>query len=54
MGEGVIDLVSTTNYLKSIDNEGWIVVEDECGKAITDPDSVAVENGYFIKKYYSR
>lgn len=47
MGEGVIDFVSTTNYLKSIDFEGWIVVEDECDKAITDPDSVAMENGIF-------
>ncbi len=50
MGEGVIDFVSTTNYLKSINFEGWIVVEDECDKAITDPDSVAMGNGLFNAK----
>jgi inosose dehydratase len=50
MGEGIIDFVGTTNYLKSIDFEGWIVVEDECDKAITDPDSVAMEDGLYNKK----
>lgn len=50
MGKGVIDFVGTTNYLKSIGFEGWIVVEDECDKAITDPDSVAMEDGLYNKK----
>jgi inosose dehydratase len=50
MGEGIIDFVGTTNYLKSIGFEGWIVVEDECDKAITDPDSVAMEDGLYNKK----
>lgn len=50
MGAGVIDFVGTTNYLKAIGFEGWMVVEDECGKAITDPDSVAMEDGLYNKK----
>ena len=50
MGEGVIDFTGTTRYLKSIDFEGWIVVEDECDLAITDPDSVAMEDGLYNKK----
>lgn len=50
MGEGIIDFIGTTNYLKSIDFEGWIVVEDECDEAITDPDSVAMVDGVYNKK----
>ncbi|MBO9572337.1 MAG: TIM barrel protein [Chitinophagaceae bacterium] len=50
MGEGIIDFVGTTNYLKAIGFEGWIVVEDECDKAITDPDSVAMEDGLYNRK----
>ncbi len=49
MGEGIIDFVGTINYLKSIDFEGWIVVEDECDEAITDPDSVAMADGVYNK-----
>lgn len=47
MGEGIIDFVGTTNYLKSIGFDGWIVVEDESDKAITDPDSVALVDGEY-------
>jgi inosose dehydratase len=50
MGKGIIDFVGITNYLKSIDFNGWIVVEDECDKAITDPDSVAIEDGLYNRK----
>lgn len=50
MGAGVIDFIGTTNYLKSIGYEGWIVVEDECDAAITDPDSVAMTDGVYNKK----
>lgn len=50
MGEGIIDFMGITNYLKTSGFKGWIVVEDECDKAITDPDSVAMEDGYYNKK----
>jgi inosose dehydratase len=47
MGAGIIDFIGTTNYLKTIGFDGWIVVEDECDKAITDPDAVALEDGIY-------
>jgi inosose dehydratase len=50
MGEGVIDFVGTTAFLKNIDFNGWIVVEDECDEAITDPDLVALKDGVYNKK----
>jgi inosose dehydratase len=50
MGKGIIDFMSVTNYLKTFDFKGWIVVEDECDKAITDPDSVAMEDGYYNQR----
>ena len=50
MGEGIIDFIGMTNFLKSIDFSGWIVVEDECDMAITDPDSVVLKDGLYNKK----
>lgn len=50
MGEGIIDFVGTTNYLKMIGFNGWIVVEDECDEAITEPDLVALKDGQYIKR----
>lgn len=50
MGEGIIDFTGVTNYLTSTGFEGWIVVEDECDKSITDPDNVALEDGLFNLK----
>ena len=47
MGEGIIDFVGTTKYLKSIGFDGWIVVEDECDRAITHPDEVALQDGIY-------
>jgi inosose dehydratase len=50
MGDGMIDFAAVTNYLRSIDFSGWIVVEDECDEAITDPDSVVLKDGQYNKK----
>ncbi|MEP7258588.1 MAG: sugar phosphate isomerase/epimerase family protein [Flavitalea sp.] len=50
MGKGVIDFVGATNYLSSIGFDGWIVVEDECDMAITDPDAVAIEDGVYNRE----
>ena len=50
MGEGIIDFTGTTNYLKSTHFEGWIVVEDECDRAITHPDEVALVDGLYNRK----
>jgi inosose dehydratase len=50
MGEGVIDFVGVTAYLKNIEFRGWIVVESECDEAITDPDLVALKDGQYNKR----
>lgn len=47
-GEGIIDFKGITQYLKDSGYEGWIVMEDECDGAITDPDSVTMEDGKYI------
>ena len=48
-GEGNIDFQSITSYLKDSGYEGWIIMEDECDEAITNPDSVTLKDGNFIK-----
>jgi len=48
-GEGIIDLPGITQYLLDSAYEGWIVMEDECDQAITDPDGVTLKDGDYIK-----
>ncbi|SHJ02858.1 sugar phosphate isomerase/epimerase family protein [Pseudozobellia thermophila] len=48
MGKGIIDFEGITRYLKESDFEGWIIVEDECDEAITDPDGVTEKDGVYI------
>ena len=43
-----VDIVGTTNYLKETGYEGWIVMEDECDEAITDPDGLTLRDGIYI------
>lgn len=50
MGEGIIDFTGITEYLKTTGFEGWIIVEDECDKAITDPDAVAMADGVYNRE----
>lgn len=47
-GEGAIDFNSITKYLIDTNYEGWIVMEDECDEAISNPDGVTMEDGKFI------
>lgn len=47
-GEGEIDFEGITKYLIDINYEGWIVMEDECDEAITNPDGLTLEDGKFI------
>ncbi len=49
MGEGVIDFVEITNYLKTMGFNGWVVVESESDEAIDQPDLVALKDGIFIR-----
>lgn len=50
MGSGVIDFDTITTDLMTTDFEGWIIMEDECDQAITDPDSVTLADGVYMKK----
>ncbi len=50
-GEGIIDFEGITKYLMDTDYEGWIVMEDECDRAITDPDGVTLEDGRYISAH---
>ena len=48
-GEGVIDFNAITSYLVQTKYKGWIVMEDECDEAISNPDDVTLNDGLFIK-----
>lgn len=50
-GEGIIDFKGITQYLIDTDFEGWIIMEDECDRAITDPDGVTVDDGVYINEH---
>jgi inosose dehydratase len=47
-GDGVIDIAGITKYLIDSGYQGWIVMEDECDQAITDPDGVTLQDGTYI------
>ncbi len=49
-GAGSVDLKGVTSYLVETGYQGWIVMEDECDKAITDPDGLTLRDGLFIDK----
>ncbi|CAM4215611.1 sugar phosphate isomerase/epimerase family protein [Zobellia nedashkovskayae] len=50
MGDGIIDFKGITSYLNETDFEGWIIVEDECDAAITDPDGITLKDGIYIEE----
>jgi len=47
-GDGDIDMVEITKYLVDTDYEGWIIMEDECDEAITNPDGLTLRDGKYI------
>ena len=49
-GAGDIDLPGVTSYLVESGYQGWIVMEDECDEAITDPDGVTLRDGVYIEE----
>lgn len=49
-GEGIIDFHDITHYLLDTYYKGWIIMEDECDRAITDPDGLTLDDGKFINK----
>ena len=50
MGEGKLDFHKITEWLTLRDYEGWIICEDECEKAIKDPDGVTMQNGEWCQE----
>ena len=47
-GEGIINFNEITNFLVETDYQGWIIMEDECDEAITNPDGVTLKDGNYI------
>jgi len=50
LGVGDIDILGITKDLKDAGFEGWIIVEDECDEAITDPDQVTLNAGAYVEQ----
>lgn len=51
MGEGKVDFVGITSWLRDSGFQGWIVCEDEGHRAVDDPDGVTLEDGAWVKTY---
>ncbi len=49
MGEGKVDFVKTTQWLKDNGFDGWIICEDEAPRAVDHPDEVTLHDGQWIK-----
>ena len=47
---GDIDMDAITKELRDSSFEGWIIVEDECDEAITNPDQVTLNAGAYVEK----
>ena len=50
MGNGKVDLLGITQWLKDRNYKGWIICEDEGKEALEDPDFVTVHDGKWIKE----
>ena len=50
MGEGKVDLLGITQWLKDRDYKGWIVCEDEGAEAVEDPDFVTLHDGRWVQE----
>lgn len=50
-GDGIIDFTTITTYLIETNYNGWIVMEDECDRALTDPDGLTLEDGKWTDQH---
>ncbi len=50
-GTGAIAFEAITRYLVDTGYDGWIIMEDECDEAITNPDGVTLKDGLFVRDY---
>lgn len=51
MGEGKVDFIGITNWLRNSGFHGWIVCEDEGHHAIDDPDGVTLQDGVWVETH---
>jgi inosose dehydratase len=51
MGDGKVDFVAITTWLRDRGFMGWIVCEDEGHRAIDDPDGVTVQDGAWVRTH---
>ena len=49
-GKGIIQFDEITNYLVDTNYKGWIIMEDECDRAISEPDDVTLDDGKYISE----
>lgn len=50
MGTGKLDFHRITEWLVARKYEGWIICEDECHRAIDEPDEVTMQNGQWCQE----
>ncbi|ULQ54054.1 sugar phosphate isomerase/epimerase family protein [Flavihumibacter fluvii] len=50
MGNGKVDLLGITQWLKDINYAGWIICEDEGPEAMDDPDFVTLHDGRWVNE----
>ncbi|MBW3096000.1 sugar phosphate isomerase/epimerase family protein [Pseudohoeflea coraliihabitans] len=50
MGQGVMDYEAVTSYLAETGYDGWLVVEDHCEWAKSEPDEVTRSNGRYFRE----
>ena len=50
MGNGKVDLLGITQWLKDINYSGWIICEDEGAEALDNPDFVTLHDGKWIQE----
>jgi inosose dehydratase len=49
-GEGSIDFEGITRYLRDSGYSGWIVMEDECSRAVDGPDELTLQDGEYLRQ----
>ncbi len=51
MGEGKVDFIAITSWLRYLGYKGWIVCEDEGHEAVDDPDGVTLRDGAYVRQH---
>jgi inosose dehydratase len=49
MGDGKVDFLGITRWLRDRGYAGWIICEDEGPEAVDDPDNVTLQDGEWIR-----